>query len=184
MTFAVLWHAIRDYSYAIHSVVTDSPSFKGLVPASEAASRAKRANRKRDTAVELVLRREIWRMGLRYRKHAADVPGTPDLVFPGLRVAVFCDGDFWHGRNWDTLRPKLEQGSNAAYWPGKIARNRERDLATNAKLAAAGWRVLRLWETDIRRHPQSAATTVLRFVDERKRELRGVARQASSGQVN
>src|SRR5262245_56757014 len=104
-----------------------SPSYVGLRPASEAASRAKRANRKKDTAHELLLHRELWRLGLRYRMHVAGLPGSPDLVFRRARVVVFCDGDFWHGRHWKKLRADLQRRHNAAYWIAKIARNRERD---------------------------------------------------------
>lgn len=183
VTDAPVWHAKQYTDRATDSTVTDSPSFKGLVPASEAASRTKRANRKKDTAVELLLRRKLWRMGLRYRTHAADLPGTPDLIFPTLRVAVFCDGDFWHGRNWDLLRRKLEQGTNASYWPMKIARNRERDLANDVKLTAAGWRVIRLWETDIKRDLRLATITVLEAVQERKQELDKQVRERRPVQV-
>src|SRR6476660_6112432 len=102
-----------------------SPSFLGLSPASEAASRAKRANRKKDTSHEVLLRRELWRLGLRYRKHVAGLAGNPDLVFVRPRVVVFCDGDFWHGRDWDRLKEQLARRHNAAYWLAKIGRNRE-----------------------------------------------------------
>jgi DNA mismatch endonuclease, patch repair protein len=91
------------------------PSYKGFEPASEVASRTKRANRPRDSAHELLLRRTIWRMGLRYRKHVAMLPGSPDLVFFAARVVVFCDGDFWHGRDWHSLKSKLERRHNAPY---------------------------------------------------------------------
>jgi DNA mismatch endonuclease (patch repair protein) len=72
-------------------------------------------------------------------------------VFIGARIAVFCDGDFWHGKNWPARRTKLARGANSAYWLAKIAANMARDRATNAGLVAAGWRVLRFWESDIRR---------------------------------
>src|SRR5688500_9426013 len=134
-----------------------APSYAGLRPPSEAASRAKRANRKRDTAPELLLRRALWRLGLRYRTHADTLPGKPDVVFTRARVAVFCDGDFWHGRSWDVLRQKLAVGTNAAYWGAKISRNIERDRASNAALQTQGWSVVRLWETDIKKDPDAAA---------------------------
>jgi DNA mismatch endonuclease (patch repair protein) len=145
-----------------------APSFKGLRPASESAARAKRANRKRDTAAELALRRAVWRMGLRYRVNVATMPGTPDIVFSRARVAVFCDGDFWHGRDWPRLRAKLECGTNPGYWSAKIARNRERDRRVDAELTRAGWRVVRLWETDIRRDPDTAARLVAGLARERR----------------
>lgn len=137
-----------------------TPSFKGLRPSSEASSQAKRANRRQDTTPEILLRREIWRMGLRYRKSPPDVLGRPDIVFRQVRVAVFCDGDFWHGRNWATLRAKLEHGANASYWLAKIERNIERDQRNTARLEGGGWCVIRLWETDIKRDPHAAATVV------------------------
>jgi DNA mismatch endonuclease, patch repair protein len=140
--------------------VSQNPSYKGLVPASEAASRAKRANRKTDTAHELLLRRQLWRLGLRYRKHVSKLPGNPDLVFSRARVLVFGDGDFWHGRNWDKLKAQLEQRHNAAYWLAKISRNRERDGQNTALLKEQGWLVLRIWETDIKKNPASAALAI------------------------
>src|SRR5262245_16915381 len=91
------------------------PSFAGLTPASEASSRAKQANRKVDTAPEVLLRHALWRLGLRYRKNVTALPGMPDLVFPRARAVVFCDGDFWHGRDWPHLREKLERGTNGSY---------------------------------------------------------------------
>lgn len=106
--------------------VSPNPSYKGFAPASEAAWRAKRANRKTDTAHEVLLRRALWRLGLRYRKHVSNLPGNPDLVFRRARILVYCDSDFWHGRNWDKLKGQLEQRHNAAYWLAKISRNRER----------------------------------------------------------
>jgi DNA mismatch endonuclease (patch repair protein) len=137
-----------------------NPSYEGFTSASEAASRAKRANRKKDTAHELILRRELWRMGLRYRKHFSGLPGNPDIVFSRARVVVFCDGDFWHGRNWDRLKAQLENRHNAAYWVAKIARNRDRDLENTALLRSRGWLVLHLWETDIKKNPVSVALEI------------------------
>lgn len=137
------------------------PSFKGLQPAGDAASRAKRSNRKTDTTPEILLRKTLWRLGARYRKNVRELPGTPDIVFSSARVAIFCDGDFWHGRKWDTLQEKLARGTNGPYWLAKIRRNIERDRATEAALTELGWRALRLWETDIKRDPLAAAQVVL-----------------------
>lgn len=141
-----------------------SASFTDLKPASEASSRAKRHNRRTDTQHEKMLRRELWRMGLRYRKNLEALPGKPDIVFVRARVVVFCDGDFWHGRNWEEQKSKLCQGTNAEYWLSKIEANIERDRLNNALLKADGWSVLRLWETDIKRDPQAAAELVKEVV--------------------
>lgn len=130
------------------------------MPVSEASSRAKRANRRQDTTPELLLRHELWKMGMRYRKNVQNLPGRPDLIFVKAKVAVFCDGDFWHGRDWPARREKLEQGANAAYWSSKIASNIERDIRNTALLRQSGWHVIRLWETDIKRDPHGAACRV------------------------
>ena len=82
------------------------------------------------------------------------------MVFPATRVVVFVDGDFWHGRDWPSLRARLEKRANPDYWIPKIARNLERDAEQTAVLVAAGWRVLRFWETDILADVASAASTV------------------------
>jgi DNA mismatch endonuclease (patch repair protein) len=142
------------------------PSFKGRKPASVAASAAARgSSKKSDTKHELVLRRQLWAQGLRYRKHVTGLPGRPDIVFRAARVIVFCDGDFWHGRNWEERKRKLEVGHNAPYWLAKIERNMERDRARTALLESEGWTVLRFWETDVLRDPRSAADRIQRAVE-------------------
>ena len=83
-------------------------------------------------------------------------------------MVVFCDGDFWHGRNWEKLRTDLERRHNGVYWTAKIARNRERDEELTARLLASGWVVLRLWETDVLRDPQQAAKSVKAIVDQQR----------------
>lgn len=138
-----------------------APRYDRLSPASSAASSAKRRNRSRDTKAELILRRLLWSQGLRYRLYADDLPGKPDIVFRRQRLAVFVDGDFWHGRNWEQRRERLAGGHNGAYWLAKIGYNIERDARDQARLEEAGWRVLRLWETDVKRAPEEAAAAVL-----------------------
>jgi len=121
-------------------------------------------------------------MGFRYRKNCTELPGTPDLVFSGARVAVFCDGDFWHGRDWACLRRKLESGTNPGYWAAKIESNIKRDTRNAASLEAAGWIVLRLWETDIKRDPIAAAELVKRVLDERRgRNMRTMMARLEGG---
>lgn len=148
--------------------MSKAPSYKGLQPASELASRIKRSNRNSDTLHEILLRRELWHMGLRFRKNVKTLPGKPDIVFLGARVVVFCDGDFWHGRKWQQLRDKLDQGTNAQYWSAKISTNMERDLRNTALLENSGWQVIRIWETDIKRDPAAAALIVAEAVHTRQ----------------
>jgi DNA mismatch endonuclease (patch repair protein) len=136
------------------------PRFSTFTPTSETASRIKQRNRSRDTKVEVLLRRELWRRGLRYRLHALDLPGKPDIVFRRARVVVFCDGDFWHGRRWRQRLEKLSRGANAPYWTAKIAANVARDRRNTRELQRMGWTVVRLWETDILRDVERSAERV------------------------
>ena len=149
---------------------SSAPSFKGLRPASEAASRAKRASRKRDTGPEVLLRQALWAAGVRYRTYVSGLPGSPDLAFRKARLVVFCDGDFWHGRDWPALRAKLLLRHNAGYWVAKIARNRERDREQAERLTADGWLVLRFWESDIRRDPAAVVSMIKDAVASRSSE--------------
>jgi DNA mismatch endonuclease (patch repair protein) len=147
-----------------------TPSFEGLQPASETASQVKKANRKQDSRHEVLLRSELWKLGLRYRKYASDLCGNPDLVFRSAKVVVFCDGDFWHGRNWGRLKRNLLRRHNASYWVAKIARNRDRDREVSGRLAKAGWHVARFWETDILSDPQEAARSIQALVNRKLSE--------------
>lgn len=139
-----------------------APRFTGLTARHAAASKVGAANKRKNTSPELLLRRALWAAGVRYRLHAADLPGRPDLVIRHAHVAVFCDGDFWHGKNWPRRRAKLEAGWNASYWVKKIERNRERDRQAAKALRAQGWHVVRVWESDVRRDPQQAVLRVQR----------------------
>jgi DNA mismatch endonuclease, patch repair protein len=121
------------------------------LPNSAAASSEKttkfgRDNRSRDTAPEILRRKALWALGLRFRVNSPTLFGKPDIVFPGSRVVVFCDGNFWDGRNWKAWRAKLKRGSNAEYWVPKFARNIERDRAVTKAVHAEGWTVIRIWE--------------------------------------
>ncbi len=100
--------------------------------------------RNKNTKPELALRKELWASGLRYRIHCS-LPGRPDIVFPGKRVAVFVDGCFWHGCPEHGVSPK----TNAAFWKKKIRGNIERDTMITSKLKGLGWTVLRFWEHEI-----------------------------------
>jgi len=138
------------------------PSFKDLVPASAKASVAARgSSKKTDTRCELALRRALWAAGCRYRKNAAELPGRPDVVFRGAKIAVFCDGDIWHGRDWEARRKKLGRGSNPGYWLAKIQRNIERDRQNTQRLREMGWTVMRFWESEIRSDPATVTQAIL-----------------------
>ncbi len=137
-----------------------APSFAGRRSASPAASRIKKRNRKSGGVAERTLRKLLWGRGVRYRLGGSGLAGRPDLVFRRHRLAVFVDGDFWHGRDWEDRLLRLKKGNNAAYWVAKIEYNRIRDRRNNALLAQSGWTVVRLWETDVLRNPAAAADSV------------------------
>ena len=143
-----------------------TPQYGRREPASELASRTMSANRSQNTRPEMDLRRALWARGRRYRVHVRELPGRPDIVFRKQRLAVFCDGDFWHGRAWHNRRERLRKGANADYWIPKIGANIARDARYTAELEEAGWTVLRLWESDIRQDPEAAADRVERALDE------------------
>jgi DNA mismatch endonuclease (patch repair protein) len=123
--------------------------------------------RSKNTRVELILRRLLFRMGLRFRVHVPHLPGKPDIVFSRAKVAVFVDGDFWHGWKFDQWAHKL-----APQWQAKIERNRTRDAAANEALRAGGWRVIRIWEHDLEAHPDRCANRVLRALNQRTKSQR------------
>jgi DNA mismatch endonuclease, patch repair protein len=154
------------------------PSYKGLSPASARASVAARgSSKKTDTRCEVTLRHALWAAGCRYRKNVAELPGRPDVVFSRARLAVFCDGDFWHGRDWESRRQKLGRGTNSEYWLAKIQRNMERDRQNTRRLQEMGWTVLRFWESQIRSDCAGVTRTVLEALDRgRPRRKNGVKR--------
>ena len=144
-----------------------SPSFRGFKAVSSLTSRTKKANCATDTLHELILANRLRRLGLNFRRHVEDLPGKPDLVFHAAQVAVFCDGDFWHGRNWRVLRTRLARGSNAKYWVAKISCNISRDRRVNLELARLDWCALRVWEGDVRQSPEKVANRIAHLVRRR-----------------
>jgi|SRR5579864_142107 len=143
------------------------PSFVGLEPASALCSRIKKANTSCNTRHEVALQSELSEQGLQFQINARNVPGKPDIVFPKAHLAVFCDGDFWHGRNWRVLRRNLARGTNAGYWCAKISRNIKRDKEITSLLKRSGWRVVRVWESDIKENARAIAMQLGKILRDR-----------------
>lgn len=144
-----------------HEPTADHEPALTPAPASASVRARMREQRRRDTAPELALRRELHRRGRRYRVDRAPLPGLrrrADLVFPTARVAVFVDGCFWHCCPVHGTRPK----NNAGWWAAKLDTNVARDRDTDTRLADAGWRVVRVWEHE---DAVTAADTVDRALD-------------------
>ena len=106
--------------------------------------------RNKDTEIEIALRKALWKKGYRYRKNLSTLPGKPDIVITKYKIAIFCDGEFFHGKDWEVLKPRLEKSNNSEFWISKISRNRGRDDEVNKKLLFSGWTVVRFWGNDIK----------------------------------
>ena len=100
----------------------------------------------RDTKIEVILRKALWHSGIRYRKQYRIYNCHPDIVITKYKIAIFCDGNFWHGKNFAEHKIK----HNGAFWDNKIKRNIERDLENTIMLRDNGWFVIRFWEDDIK----------------------------------
>ena len=116
----------------------------------------------KNTSIEVALRKALWHKGYRYRKNYSQLPGSPDIVFTKYKIAIFCDGEFFHGKDWEVLKPRLQKGKNGEFWISKISRNKERDDEINKKLLFIGWTVLRFWGTDIKKNVDEC----VRVIDE------------------
>ncbi|MCI8556201.1 MAG: very short patch repair endonuclease [Lachnospiraceae bacterium] len=114
----------------------------------------------KDTRIELALRKELWSKGYRYRKNYKALPGTPDIVLTKYKIVIFCDGELFHGNNWQVLRPKLLKGNNPEYWVKKIERNMKRDRENDKKLLFMGWTVIRFWGNDILKKPEQCVKVI------------------------
>lgn len=114
-----------------------------------------RAVKGANTKPEIAMRKALHALGLRYRLHAKDLPGRPDLVFPRHQAVLFVHGCFWHGH--DCPRGARVPKSNAAYWTAKIARNKARDEENRRDLAKRGWRVFAVWECEMKETDRAAA---------------------------
>ena len=101
--------------------------------------------RGKDTTIEVILRKALWARGYRYRKNYKRIPGSPDIVLTKYKIAIFCDGEFFHGKDWEVLKPRLEKSNNSEFWIKKISRNLERDDEINKKLLSMGWTVISFW---------------------------------------
>lgn len=100
--------------------------------------------------IEVILGKELWKRGHRYRKNDKTVYGKPDFVFRKYKIVIFCDGEFWHGKDWD--KRKEEHKSNAAFWHKKIEGNMKRDAIVNDRLTKEGWKILRFWGEEIKKN--------------------------------
>ncbi len=124
----------------------------------------------KDTSIEIMLRKELWKAGVRYRKNCRDIAGTPDICIKKYKMAVFCDSEFWHGK---MLKEGKYPKTNTNYWVPKLKRNAERDELVNKKLLNSGWTVIRFWEKDIRNSPEKCSQIIVKKIEKFKKTNSG-----------
>lgn len=130
---------------------------------SEQRSKNMKAIKSYDTKIEVRLRKALWHQGIRYRKNFKVYSCKPDIVLTKYKIAVFCDGDFWHGNDKYTVK------NNARFWNEKIKTNIERDLRNTIELRDNGWTVLRFWGTEIKKNLDYCITEILRAIEIKRR---------------
>ncbi len=119
----------------------------------------------KDTSIEIKLRKALWHKGYRYRKNYKLLPGRPDIALTKQRIAVFCDSDFFHGKDWDkVLKPRLSKGKNPQFWITKIERNMARDKQNNQELSYLGWTVIRFWGSEIEKDINMCVKTIEEYI--------------------
>ena len=124
----------------------------------------------KDTKMEVQLRKALWAKGYRYRKNDKKLPGKPDIVLGKYKIVIFCDSEFFHGKDWEVLKPRLEKGTNPEYWVKKIENNRRRDDEINKELTFEGWTVIRFWGKDIKNKLDECIKVIEDIIWEQKME--------------
>lgn len=125
--------------------------------------------RNKDSEIELLLRMELRARGLHYRKNVKSIIGCPDIAFKGLKIAIFCDSEFWHGYDWENQKNDIK--SNRDFWIAKIEQNIMRDKKVNSILKSDGWIILRFWGNEIKKNVSGCADIIEENVKERKNAL-------------
>lgn len=116
----------------------------------------------KDGKAEQILAKRLWHLGIRYRKNEKRLPGSPDIAITKEKIAIFVDGEFWHGQNWAERKTRLK--ANREYWIEKIEENIARDKRNNESLTEMGWTVVRFWEKEVLKDPASCANKVLSLI--------------------
>jgi DNA mismatch endonuclease (patch repair protein) len=132
--------------------------------------------RSKDTKIELQLRKKLWEKGIRYRKNYSKIPGRPDIALTKYKIAIFCDSEFFHGKDWDEQKERLSKSDNGQFWIKKISGNIERDAAVDRDLRALGWTVLRFWGEEIKKKPEICIKAIEEAIFQAKLEEFGTVK--------
>lgn len=135
----------------------------------EQRKRCMQSNKSKGTKPELLLAKAMWALGLRYRKNSGSIFGKPDFSFKKYKVAVFVDGEFWHGKDWEQRKAEIK--GNREFWIAKIERNIRRDMEVTGCLKAEGWTVLRFWSNDVVKNAGCHAEKVKEIIQARRIDL-------------
>jgi len=144
-----------------------TPQYGNRCPASKKSSRTGAGNKRIGTRPERLLIRSLKELKIYIYFPQKRIQGNPDIVFLKKKVVVFCDGDFWHGKNWKERQRKLKTGTNADYWVKKIEYNCLRDKKNNLLLKKQGWTVIRVWESSIIKQPLLIAQKILEIINKK-----------------
>ena len=126
----------------------------------EQRRKSMRGNRSKDTSIEVLLRKTLWHKGYRYRKNYKKLPGSPDIALTKQKVAIFCDSEFFHGKDWEDKKQRLQKGTNPDFWISKIERNMQRDHENDQKLIVLGWTVIHFWGEEIKKNPEECVQVI------------------------
>lgn len=118
---------------------------------------------------ETLLSKSLWHSGIRYRRNYKKLPGSPDIAITKHHIAIFIDGEFWHGKDWQKRKPRLK--SNREYWIEKIEENMARDQRNDRELQTLGWTVIRFWEKDVKKDVNACASTVIEAIADTLEEI-------------
>jgi DNA mismatch endonuclease Vsr len=132
----------------------------------EQRSKNMKAIKATGSKIEITLAKALFARGHRYRKNSKTIYGKPDLTFKKLKIAIFVDSEFWHGKDWQIR--KHDHKSNQVFWHSKIERNIERDKVVNLQLLKEGWIILRFWGSDIENNLQTCITKIEKKINEAK----------------
>lgn len=156
----------KDYPY--HEKPIKVPRFheSGGFYTTKLRSKTMSKIRGKDTKPELLLRKALWAKNIRFRMHDKTLPGRPDIVIKKYRLAIFVDGEFWHGKDWDRKKGQIK--SNRAFWIPKIERNMQKDQIANEQLRDMGYTVFRFWSNEIKKNLDTCVNQVLLFIETAK----------------
>lgn len=128
----------------------------------EQRSQNMKAVKSKGTSIEVKLGKALWAQGVRYRKNDKTVFGKPDFTIKKYKIAIFCDSEFWHGKDWEIRKNDIK--SNQDFWIKKIERNIARDIEVTTKLQEQGWIILRFWGNDIIKNVDKCVTEVISYI--------------------